>query len=479
VWDDITGNVPSPLIVDAIAVDPVPVNGVQNLYIGTDSGAMVCTTCQGQGTISGVWAPLGTGLPNVRVDQLTLTNDAANIVAWTHGRGAWSIQAPVNSPRPGAVLDPTRVDFGAQPVNTTSAPRSVTLTNDGTAPLTITYITVNNGEFSETSLDCPMKPATLAPGLSCHVQIYFSPQGAANSDGAGPRSGELQVNDDAANSPQTASLSGLAWESLTGGMSGGPDASSWLSQGQVDVFIRGLDNSLWHRTWRNGLWIQWEGLGGRLSADPSAVAWGSGRIDVFVRGGDGALWHKAFSNGSWTSWQSLGGYLVGGPDAASSGINRLDVFVRGSDNALYRKTWNGTGWSGWQSMGGILSADPSAVSPAGGQLAVFVRGGDGRLYEKAFGGSGWTGWLYLGGPSSGPVQGAPDAASWGSGRIDLFARGNDNALYHRLFQSGWAAWQWMGGQWASDPGSAARQPGVLDVFEQGSGQVPYHAWFNG
>jgi len=41
----------------------------------------------------GSWSTLGTNLPNVVVDQLTIDPNGT-IVAATHGRGIWTIAAP-------------------------------------------------------------------------------------------------------------------------------------------------------------------------------------------------------------------------------------------------------------------------------------------------------------------------------------------------------------------------------------------------
>ena len=43
-----------------------------------------------------------------------------------------------------------------------------------------------------------------------------------------------------------------------------------------------------------------------------------------------------------TDWESLGGVLTSEPVAVAWGENRLDVFVRGTDNALWHKWWDGT-----------------------------------------------------------------------------------------------------------------------------------------
>jgi hypothetical protein len=194
-WTDVSTTLPSSLVVDSLLVDPIR---PQNLYIGTDAAAMICTTCADPSIVAN-WAPLGTGLPNVRVDALTLTSDAADIVGWTHGRGAWSIPVPLQ--RPGASLTPSSLTFPDQIVGTTSASQDLTLSNNGGAPLAITSITVS-GDFQRVSAGINDCGTALAPGSSCTIRIVFIPTAL------GARSGTVTVNDNATTSPQTAGLSG-------------------------------------------------------------------------------------------------------------------------------------------------------------------------------------------------------------------------------------------------------------------------------
>jgi hypothetical protein len=81
------------------------------------------------------------------------------------------------------------LDFGSQQVGTTSASKRVTLTNTGTAVMTISGISPS-GDFGAPH-DCPLSPATLAIGASCNIDVTFSPKVA------GPQAGELRVYDDA------------------------------------------------------------------------------------------------------------------------------------------------------------------------------------------------------------------------------------------------------------------------------------------
>ena len=108
------------------------------------------------------------------------------------------------TPAPGVALNPTSVNFGNQNVGTTSAAQTVTLTNNGTAALSITSITLsgaNPGDFAESST-CPISPSTLAAGANCAISVTFTP----SVDGA--RSASVSISDNASGSPQTVPLSG-------------------------------------------------------------------------------------------------------------------------------------------------------------------------------------------------------------------------------------------------------------------------------
>ena len=113
---------------------------------------------------------------------------------------------------PSVTLSPTSVGFGNQNVGTTSAAQTVTLTNTGTAPLTITSIALggtNAADFAE-SATCPLSPDTLASGGTCTITVTFSPSVA------GSRSAAISISDNAADSPQSIALSGTGVTPTTG-----------------------------------------------------------------------------------------------------------------------------------------------------------------------------------------------------------------------------------------------------------------------
>jgi len=98
-------------------------------------------------------------------------------------------------------IAPLTIAFGNQAVGTTSAAQTVTFTNNGATPVTISGITAPNG-FSQTNT-CP---STLAPvgqtGSSCTISVTFNPISNVNY------SGNLIIADNAAGNPHTVSLSG-------------------------------------------------------------------------------------------------------------------------------------------------------------------------------------------------------------------------------------------------------------------------------
>jgi hypothetical protein len=102
---------------------------------------------------------------------------------------------------PMATLNPTSLSFGNRKVGTTSKAKTTQLKNTGNATLTISSIAItgtNASDFSQTN-NCP---SSLAAGAQCNINVKFSPTAT------GTRTASLSISDNAANSPQTASLTG-------------------------------------------------------------------------------------------------------------------------------------------------------------------------------------------------------------------------------------------------------------------------------
>jgi outer membrane protein assembly factor BamB len=252
----------------------------------------------------------------------------------------------------------------------------------------------------------------------------------------------------------------LPWTSLGGTLTSGPDASS-SGAGATDVFARGTDGALWHRSWNGTTWAAWESLGGSLLFDPSAVSQGPNSIDVFAIGTDHGIWHRAWNGSTWSAWDSVGGYATSAPDSASWGTGRLDVVVRGTDSGLWHRSWNGTSWSVWDQVGGTATSDPSIVAAGTGRVDIFVRGNDNGIWHRTGNGTGtWSAWDTIGGS----LTSGPDAASCAANHLDVFGRGTDNGLWQRGYDGTvWAAWQPLGAAPTADPGAVC-PPGTTSIY---------------
>lgn len=106
---------------------------------------------------------------------------------------------------PAISVSPDPIDFAGQRVFTSSAPRLVTISNTGTAPLTVTDIRLAAGDTGDFGLTTSL-PMTIAPGSSGAFSVTFTPAAA------GTRSSTIEIVSDAPTSPTlvTARGTGLA-----------------------------------------------------------------------------------------------------------------------------------------------------------------------------------------------------------------------------------------------------------------------------
>jgi hypothetical protein len=100
-------------------------------------------------------------------------------------------------PAPIATVTPSSLAFSAQQLGTTSAAKTLTLSNTGNATLNIRSIQAT-GDFAQTNT-CA---ATLTASSSCAVNVTFRPTVA------GTRSGTISFSDNAVGTPQVVSLAG-------------------------------------------------------------------------------------------------------------------------------------------------------------------------------------------------------------------------------------------------------------------------------
>jgi hypothetical protein len=106
-----------------------------------------------------------------------------------------------SSGSPGVSLTATSLNFNGVNIGTPSAPQGFTITNTGSAALSISGISItgaNSGDFKQSN-NCP---GTLSTSASCGVTVTFTPSAA------GPRSAAVTINDSAPGSPHSVTLSG-------------------------------------------------------------------------------------------------------------------------------------------------------------------------------------------------------------------------------------------------------------------------------
>jgi hypothetical protein len=103
------------------------------------------------------------------------------------------------------LLSATSLSFGPQRVDTTSAPKTVTLTNLGNTPLRIESLTLRGADAEDFAIQSSSSCAvgkTVAGEGSCTINLAFKPTAL------GAQSGALVISDSDPGSPQTVSLSG-------------------------------------------------------------------------------------------------------------------------------------------------------------------------------------------------------------------------------------------------------------------------------
>jgi hypothetical protein len=203
-WTNISSNLPN-APANSVVVDP---NDANTVYVAMDTGVYVTssvTSCSG----GNCWSIYGSSLPNAPVVQLAAAGAMATgdgrtgeLRAATYGRGIWQIPllTAATAAQPAISLQPTALSFAAQAVATASAAQTITVTNTGSAALTVSQVVVT-GDFHETDT---CTTGSIAIGSSCIIDVSFLPTAT------GTRSGVLTVYGNVAGGQATVALTGVA-----------------------------------------------------------------------------------------------------------------------------------------------------------------------------------------------------------------------------------------------------------------------------
>jgi hypothetical protein len=129
---------------------------------------------------------------------------------------------------PSVSLYPTELLFGDQLLGSTSAPKTVVLTNNGDSTLNITDLTADPHFAVAATTTCPAT-GTVAAGATCDIDVTFSPTAT------GPHAGTVSVSSDAAGSPHTVALTGTGTDFSLDVQSSG-STSATVNAGQTATY---------------------------------------------------------------------------------------------------------------------------------------------------------------------------------------------------------------------------------------------------
>ena len=183
----------------ALSIASIAITGV-SINDFTQTNTCGGSVAAGSGcTISVTFSPTASG---ARMANVTVTDNAAGSPESVSLTGTGTTV-------PDANLSPASLTFSSEPVGNTTPPQSITLTNGGSAALSISSIAITGvsiNDFAQTN-NCG---SSVVAGSHCTISVTFKPTAT------GARSAAVTLTDSAAGGPQTVSLSGTGGTGTSG-----------------------------------------------------------------------------------------------------------------------------------------------------------------------------------------------------------------------------------------------------------------------
>ena len=202
---------------------------------------------------------VGASLPSTcQIGQLFFNTTAApgaNLYGCTSTNTWTALASSSNTAVPQVSLNPASLSFGTQTVGTTSAAKTVTLTNSGVSFLSVSAISLTGTNASDflVSNNCG---TTVPSGASCTITVTFQPSTTALETAA------VSISGNEPGSPVLISLTGSGTAAITsGGLVITPSASYAAENGSVTLTANRPVN-----------WAMISGSAGTLTANSSTSA---------------------------------------------------------------------------------------------------------------------------------------------------------------------------------------------------------------
>lgn len=149
----------------------------------------------------------------------------------------------------------------------------------------------------------------------------------------------------------------------------------------IEIFTRDANNSLRLLFHNDGVWSNWQNFGPTLTSSPASASPVPGEVHVFFRGTNNSLWRGKVTIGagivpSWSGYTDAGtcGFpLTGDPSAATRSPRSLDVFTIDSGKGVCHLSYTDSTYRGTVRLGPTVFGSPFAVRVADG-IELFARG---------------------------------------------------------------------------------------------------------
>ena len=106
-----------------------------------------------------------------------------------------------------------------------------------------------------------------------------------------------------------------------------------------------------------------------------------GRVDCFIRGPWSNVLHMSVENGVYSDWDNLGGWITGDIDCVSRKEDFVDILSTDSANHIMVKQYTDGEWSEWQKGTDIVMETPSCVVRTSEVVECVVLHINARLYR--------------------------------------------------------------------------------------------------